>query len=294
MRKGKSKVFSFDLEVDDLCLSIPQNSESTSDVVDVIVQASHSDNSFSKLENVSDALKFLSVLDPTQMCSYISEVLDAGVLGPLFKVSVESAPLEAFTDVSATQCWEKAIESLDPQHRCSEYWLSKQDQLLKFEREGLKLNPQFGNPSEASMKLFGIDLTRPAPKESTTNDETVEEVQCVLRGLFNKASLDELKAMQKVLSGESHICDRRVALATLVEEMQKKLSVAYETRTSIHFPHIFGHVNVVARKVNVRSIHLVKNVVKVGDSIVVHLIDATPKDKSSPDNLALCNTSNYM
>ncbi|KAK1260605.1 putative lysine-specific demethylase JMJ14 [Acorus gramineus] len=300
MRKGKSKVFGFDLEVDDLCLSIPQNSESTSDVVDVIVQASHSDNSFSKLENVSDALKycvqplslgtiipakhwcnkkfmfpkgfksrvrFLSVLDPTQMCSYISEVLDAGVLGPLFKVSVESSPLEAFTDVSATQCWEnvqmrlnqeitrqqnlgrrglpplqplgsldglemfgflsleiaQAIESLDPQHRCSEYWLSKQDQLLKSEREGLKLNSQFGNPSEATMKLFGIDLTRPAPKESTTDDETVEEVQCVLRGLFNKASLDELKAMQKVLSGESRSCDRRVALETLVEEMQKKL-----------------------------------------------------------------------
>lgn len=31
-------------------------------------------------------VKFFSVLDPKRMCYYISEVLDAGLLGPLFKV----------------------------------------------------------------------------------------------------------------------------------------------------------------------------------------------------------------
>lgn len=31
-------------------------------------------------------IKYYSVLDPTKLCSYISEVLDAGLLGPLFKV----------------------------------------------------------------------------------------------------------------------------------------------------------------------------------------------------------------
>lgn len=31
-------------------------------------------------------VRFPSVLDPAQVCSYISEVLDAGLLGPLFKV----------------------------------------------------------------------------------------------------------------------------------------------------------------------------------------------------------------
>lgn len=32
-------------------------------------------------------VKFLSVLDPTSIVTYTSEVLDAGLLGPLFKVS---------------------------------------------------------------------------------------------------------------------------------------------------------------------------------------------------------------
>lgn len=32
-------------------------------------------------------MKFFTVLDPTKTSSYISEVLDAGLLGPLFKVS---------------------------------------------------------------------------------------------------------------------------------------------------------------------------------------------------------------
>jgi hypothetical protein len=32
-------------------------------------------------------VKFFSVRDPTKICTYISEVQDAGPLGPLFKVS---------------------------------------------------------------------------------------------------------------------------------------------------------------------------------------------------------------
>lgn len=31
-------------------------------------------------------VKFFSVLDPRKICSYISEVVDAGLIGPLFKV----------------------------------------------------------------------------------------------------------------------------------------------------------------------------------------------------------------
>jgi hypothetical protein len=31
-------------------------------------------------------VRFYSVLDPSQMCYYVSEVLDAGLVGPLFKV----------------------------------------------------------------------------------------------------------------------------------------------------------------------------------------------------------------
>ncbi|KAG7963953.1 hypothetical protein I3843_09G144500 [Carya illinoinensis] len=111
-------------------------------------------------------VKFFNVLNPTKNCSYISEVLDAGLLGPLFKVTLEEFPNETFTDVSAEKCWDmvlqrlnqeiirqsslgeqgvtslqplqninglemfgflsphiiQAIEALDPNHQCVEYW----------------------------------------------------------------------------------------------------------------------------------------------------------------------------
>ncbi|KAG9439636.1 hypothetical protein H6P81_019801 [Aristolochia fimbriata] len=58
-------------------------------------------------------VRFISVLDPTQVCSYISEVLDAGLLGPLFKISMEENPNEVFVNDSATRCWEMVLERLN-------------------------------------------------------------------------------------------------------------------------------------------------------------------------------------
>ncbi|KAL5977341.1 hypothetical protein ACLOJK_021687 [Asimina triloba] len=64
-------------------------------------------------------VSYINVLNPTQTCEYISEVLDAGLLGPLFKVTfiwsagvnkfqvmLEENPSEAFMDVSIDKCWE--------------------------------------------------------------------------------------------------------------------------------------------------------------------------------------------
>ncbi|KAF3451197.1 hypothetical protein FNV43_RR07290 [Rhamnella rubrinervis] len=56
-------------------------------------------------------VNFYNVLNPTNNCSYISEVLDAGLLGPLFKVALEECPDETFTSVSAENCWEMVIET---------------------------------------------------------------------------------------------------------------------------------------------------------------------------------------
>ncbi|KAK2983960.1 hypothetical protein RJ640_009683, partial [Escallonia rubra] len=111
-------------------------------------------------------VKFFSVLNPTKISSYISEVVDAGLLGPLFKVTLEECPNESFANISAEKCWEmvlealnqeivrrdslgkqavsplpiphginglemfgflsphiiQAIEALDPNHQCMEYW----------------------------------------------------------------------------------------------------------------------------------------------------------------------------
>ncbi|KAL6608331.1 hypothetical protein ACP70R_041394 [Stipagrostis hirtigluma subsp. patula] len=49
---------------------------------------------------------FYNVQDPTRQCCYISEILDAGPLGPLFKVTVEHVPEVCFTDTSPMHCWD--------------------------------------------------------------------------------------------------------------------------------------------------------------------------------------------
>uniref|UniRef100_A0A5B7AGW7 Putative lysine-specific demethylase JMJ18 isoform X1 n=1 Tax=Davidia involucrata TaxID=16924 RepID=A0A5B7AGW7_DAVIN len=57
--------------------------------------------------------KFFSVLDPRKMSSYVSEILDAGFLGPLFKVTLEECPSESFANVSAERCWEMVLQRLN-------------------------------------------------------------------------------------------------------------------------------------------------------------------------------------
>ncbi|KAL8151644.1 hypothetical protein V2J09_021452 [Rumex salicifolius] len=103
-------------------------------------------------------VEFFSFNDPSKRSYYICQVLDAGLLGPLFKVSLEELPTEIFIYESAEKCWEmvidrlskgppflqhfrnisglemfgflspsvvQEIEKLDPDHKCLEYWRNK-------------------------------------------------------------------------------------------------------------------------------------------------------------------------
>ncbi|KAI5384630.1 lysine-specific demethylase JMJ18 [Lathyrus oleraceus] len=58
-------------------------------------------------------VKFLSVLDPTSICTYVSEVIDSGFLGPFFKVTLEEHPNEVFTNTSPDKCWETVTDRLN-------------------------------------------------------------------------------------------------------------------------------------------------------------------------------------
>lgn len=58
-------------------------------------------------------VKFYSVVDPTQMCYYVSEVLDACHVGPLFKVIMEGCSTEVFIQDSVYKCWELVQERLN-------------------------------------------------------------------------------------------------------------------------------------------------------------------------------------
>ncbi|XLU81138.1 hypothetical protein S245_004558, partial [Arachis hypogaea] len=64
-------------------------------------------------------VKFFSILDPTRPCNYVSEISDAGFLSPLFKVTMEEHPTEAFTNTSADKCWETILDKLNAEiERC--------------------------------------------------------------------------------------------------------------------------------------------------------------------------------
>ncbi|KAK9083200.1 hypothetical protein Scep_029671 [Stephania cephalantha] len=60
---------------------------------------------------------YTSVLDPTKECYYISEILDAGPLGPLFKVKVEQCPTEIFMHMSVYKCWDLVREKVNQEIR---------------------------------------------------------------------------------------------------------------------------------------------------------------------------------
>lgn len=90
-------------------------------------------------------VKYFSIMDPTQMTYYISEILDAGLQGPLFMVSfsflyhlrtcssvlqyvyicqlmhlqvtIENCPGEVFINVSPTKCWSMVRERLNMEIR---------------------------------------------------------------------------------------------------------------------------------------------------------------------------------
>ncbi|KAF1864452.1 hypothetical protein Lal_00021875 [Lupinus albus] len=87
-------------------------------------------------------VNFFSILDPARISGYVSEIIDAGFLGPIFKnfwrnsvaanfslsvyvvaslpeivesdetVTMEEHPSETFTDISADKCWESVLKRL--------------------------------------------------------------------------------------------------------------------------------------------------------------------------------------
>ncbi|XLU53317.1 hypothetical protein S245_047965, partial [Arachis hypogaea] len=64
-------------------------------------------------------VKFFSILDPTRPCNNVSEISDAGFLGPLFKVTMEEHPTEALTNTSSDKCWETILDRLNAEiERC--------------------------------------------------------------------------------------------------------------------------------------------------------------------------------
>ncbi|KAK9031492.1 hypothetical protein V6N11_032869 [Hibiscus sabdariffa] len=108
----------------------------------------------------------------------------------------------------------QAIEALDPNHQCSEYWNHK---ITCDNNEGKKYSLTFG---ESKAKIFGVDL-RKEDDDDDPSQHSVEEVEVVLRGLLKKASPEELKIMHRILCSDAQSAERRVAYERLMEEIRK-------------------------------------------------------------------------
>ncbi|KAL6838598.1 hypothetical protein ACP4OV_031555 [Aristida adscensionis] len=181
-------------------------------------------------------VKYFSIVDPMQMAYYISEILDAGLQGPLFMVTVENCPGEVFINVSPTKCWNMVRERLNMEIR----------RQLSMGRANL---PTLQPPGSIDgLEMFGL-LTPAIIQAIEAQDrdhicteywrsrshvfETQESMHVPpqgpphieLRGLFQRANCDELQALRTLLmsNGTLNEISRQQVTQILDEEIAKQL-----------------------------------------------------------------------
>ncbi|VAH15435.1 unnamed protein product [Triticum turgidum subsp. durum] len=170
---------------------------------------------------------FYSVLDPTRICCYISEVIDAGLLEPLFRVAVEEFPEVYFTHTSPMQCWDSVRDRVNEEIK-KQCTAGKSPALLSNDSvNGLEmfgflsppiievieaLDPDHKcldywlskhTPPLSSIRLLGVDIaSNESERSSFHNNSCAEETK--LSRLLKKAKWpeeQELIVMNKAISG---------------------------------------------------------------------------------------------
>ncbi|KAL1542259.1 putative lysine-specific demethylase JMJ16 [Salvia divinorum] len=166
-------------------------------------------------------VRYIDVTNPTNMCYYVSEILDAGMDRPLFMVSLETDPSEVFIHVSAGKCWELVRERVN-------HAIAKQHKLGKG-----KLPPLQPPGSVDGMQMFGFSSpaimqaiqatdrdrvcqeywqsrslmqipSRPRPINSLTGAPSAPgAVERALNGLLQRASAEELRALGSCLHSDN-------------------------------------------------------------------------------------------
>ncbi|KAK8491003.1 hypothetical protein V6N11_060082 [Hibiscus sabdariffa] len=203
-------------------------------------------------------VRYISVLDPTNMAYYVSEILDAGRDGPLFMVSVENFPSEVFIHVSASRCWEMVREKVNQeimkQHRLGMANLpplQPPGSLDGFEMFGFS-SPQIVQAIEAMDRnrvcteyWNSRPYSRPQVQivqhfqppgngensERTAGEQNAEAVRknclpggvnTLLRDLFKKANSEELHSLSSILSDKRRPMDVDLVAQLLNEEIQNR------------------------------------------------------------------------
>ncbi|CAH2038553.1 unnamed protein product [Thlaspi arvense] len=178
-------------------------------------------------------VRYINILDPTNMCFYISEILDAGRNSPLFMVYLESSPSEVFAHLSPTRCWEmvrdrvnqeiskqhkagkldlpplqpsgspdgfemfgysspaivQAIEALDVNRVCTEYWDSR-----PYSR------PQVQFPANPLHRESNTSVHVRNLQKATGQGLLHAGTKSTLKVLLKKANMEELSSLEQVLS----------------------------------------------------------------------------------------------
>ncbi|KAL2539866.1 putative lysine-specific demethylase JMJ16 [Abeliophyllum distichum] len=201
-------------------------------------------------------VRYIDVLDPSNMCYYVSEILDAGRDKPLFMVSLEYCPGEVFVHVSAVKCWEMVRDRVNQE-------ITKQHKLGK-----VKLPPLQPPGSLDGMEMFGFsspaivqaiqamdknrvctDYWKSRPlmqipqhshlgdncsnfilKSELLNDQEAGkshpflpgEVNAILNGLFKKANPEELQALYSTLINNNPTDDQSLVTKLVNEEIHKR------------------------------------------------------------------------
>ncbi|KAL5701906.1 hypothetical protein ACHQM5_027189 [Ranunculus cassubicifolius] len=180
---------------------------------------------------------YLSVLDPTKKCLYISQILDAGLPGPLFMVVVEDCPKEVYIHVSPSRCWDMVREKINQEIR--KQHTSGKQQLPPLQPPGsLDGFEMFGFTSPAIIQAIETSdrnrvcieywksrplVQRLQPPHSLEGNK--EEKPNPFKSLFKKANPDELHLLYSMLSDTSknkQAVDLGSVTQLLVEEMQKR------------------------------------------------------------------------
>ncbi|KAM7532196.1 hypothetical protein LguiB_035606 [Lonicera macranthoides] len=193
-------------------------------------------------------VRYISILDPTNMCYYVSEIVDVGRDGPLFMVSLEHCPSEVFAHISAGRCWEMVRERVNQE-------IAKQHKLGR-----LKLPPLQPPGSLDGMEMFGFSsptivqgiqatdrhrvcaeywesrplMQIPQHSQSQDNSSGKDEtsygqngskmnhlpagVDTILGGLFKKANPEELHTLYNVLSNNNSSTTDHVLVTRLLNE----------------------------------------------------------------------------
>ncbi|KAL6989074.1 hypothetical protein U1Q18_014825 [Sarracenia purpurea var. burkii] len=200
-------------------------------------------------------VRYISVLDPTNACYYVSEIMDAGRDGPLFMVSIENCPSEVFIHVSAAKCWEMVRERVN-QEITKQHKLGRMNLPPLQPPRSLDGMEMFGFSSPAIVQVIqAMDRSRvcteywksrplmqipqhPQAEENggnlfrrtdVTNDREVGKnhslpvgVDSILSGLFKKANPEELHTLHDILSDDRQTTDQSIVTRLLNQEIHRR------------------------------------------------------------------------